>query len=91
MVIFFGVPLIIIPIVFFARRLKRVSRQLQRNQERFASVLIDFLAGIQTVKIFSMEAFSLRKYKEQNNKMAVLEGKTAKYALPLSFYLDFTL
>ena len=81
MVIFFGVPLIIIPIVFFARRLKRVSRQLQRNQERFASVLIDFLAGIQTVKIFSMEAFSLRKYKEQNNKMAVLEGKTAKYGL----------
>lgn len=81
LVIFFGVPLIIIPIVFFARRVKRVSRQLQRNQERFASVLIDFLAGIQTVKIFSMELFSLNKYKEQNDRMAVLESKTAKYGL----------
>jgi len=81
MVIFLGVPLIIIPIVFFARRVKRVSRQLQRNQERFASVLIDFLAGIQTVKIFSMELFSLKKYKEQNDRMAVLESKTAKYGL----------
>lgn len=81
MVIFFGVPLIVMPIVFFARRVKRVSRQLQRNQERFASVLIDFLAGIQTVKIFSMELFSLRKYKEQNDRMAVLESKTAKYGL----------
>jgi ABC-type multidrug transport system fused ATPase/permease subunit len=81
LVIFFGVPLIIIPIVFFARRVKRVSRQLQRNQERFASVLIDFLAGIQTVKIFSMESFSLRKYREQNDRMAVLESKTAKYGL----------
>lgn len=81
MVIFFGVPLIIIPIVFFARRVKRVTRQLQRNQERFASVLIDFLAGIQTVKIFSMELFSLKKYKEQNDRMAVLESKTAKYGL----------
>ncbi len=80
-VIFLGVPLIIIPIVFLAKRVKRVSRQLQTNQERFASVLIDFLAGIQTVKIFSMELFSLRKYKEQNNRMAVLEGKTAKYGL----------
>lgn len=80
-VIFFGVPLIIIPIVFFARRVKRVSRQLQRNQERFASVLIDFLAGIQTVKIFSMESFSLKKYKEQNDRMAILESKTAKYGL----------
>ncbi|NGX39346.1 MAG: Lipid A export ATP-binding/permease protein MsbA [Chlamydiae bacterium] len=81
LVIFIGVPLIIIPIVFFARRVKRVTRQLQRNQERFASVLIDFLAGIQTVKIFSMEAFSRNKYKEQNDRMAVLEGKTAKYGL----------
>lgn len=81
MVIFLGIPLIVVPIVFLARRVKRVSRQLQSNQEKFASVLIDFLAGIHTVKIFAMEAFSLRKYKEQNDRMAVLEGKTAKYGL----------
>ena len=81
LVVFIGVPLIILPIVLLAKRVKRVSRQLQSNQERFANVLIDFLAGIQTVKIFSMEAFSLRKYKEQNDRMAVLEGKTAKYGL----------
>lgn len=81
MVIFLGVPLIVLPIIFFARRVKKVSRQLQRNQERFASVLIDFLAGIQTVKIFAMEAFSLKKYTEQNDRMAMLESKTAKYGL----------
>jgi ABC-type multidrug transport system fused ATPase/permease subunit len=81
LVIFIGVPLIVLPIVFLARRVKRVSRQLQKNQESFANVLIDFLAGIQTVKIFAMEAFSLKKYKEQNDRMAVLEGKTAKYGL----------
>jgi ABC-type multidrug transport system fused ATPase/permease subunit len=81
LVIFFGLPMIIIPIIFLARRVKRVSRQLQTNQEKFASVLIDFLAGIQTVKIFAMELFSLRKYKEQNDRMAVLESKTAKYGL----------
>lgn len=81
MVIFFGVPLIVLPIVFLARRVKRISRQLQSNQERFASVLIDFLAGIQTVKIFAMEHFSLKKYKEQNDRMATLESKTAKYGL----------
>ncbi len=80
-VIFFVLPLIILPIVFLARRVKRVSRQLLTNQERFASVLIDFLAGIQTVKIFAMELFSLKKYKEQNDRMAVLESKTAKYGL----------
>lgn len=81
LVIFFGMPLIITPIVFLARRVKKVSRQLQKNQESFAHILIEFLAGIQTIKIFSMEGFSLKKYKEQNERMAVLESKTAKYGL----------
>lgn len=81
LVIFFGMPLIIIPIVLLARRVKRVSRQLQKNQESFANILIEFLTGIQTIKIFSMEGFSLKKYREQNECMAVLESKTAKYGL----------
>lgn len=81
LIIFFGFPLILFPIVFLARRVKRVSRQIQKNQEVFASVLIDFLAGIQTVKIFSMEQFSLAKYREQNEKMASLQKKSARYDL----------
>lgn len=81
MIIFLGLPLIVIPVVFLTRQVKRISRQLQRNQETFTSVLLDFLAGIQTVKIFAMEAFSLRKYKEQNDRMAQLETKSAKYSL----------
>lgn len=80
-VIFFGIPMIVLPITFLAKRVKRASRQLQSNQEKFAAVLIDFLAGIQTVKIFAMEAFSFKKYKEQNDRMAVLESKAAKYGL----------
>lgn len=80
-VIFVGLPLIVLPIMVLAKRVKKVSRQLQSNQEKFASVLLDFLAGIQTVKVFSMEAFSLKKYKEQNDRMAHLESKTAKYGL----------
>lgn len=81
MIVFFGFPLIIFPIVFLARRVKRISKQIQQNQERFASVLIDFLAGIQTVKVFAMEEFSLKKYRERNEHMAVLEQKSARYDL----------
>lgn len=80
-VLFIGIPMIVIPIVVLARRVRRVARQLQANQEGFVSVLVDFLAGIQTVKIFCMEAFSLNKYKQQNDRMAHLESKTAKYGL----------
>lgn len=81
LIIFFGFPLIIFPIIFLAKRVKRVSKQIQKNQEVFASVLIDFLAGIQTVKVFAMEDFSLKKYREQNAQMANLEQKSARYDL----------
>ncbi|MBF8262555.1 MAG: msbA [Parachlamydiales bacterium] len=81
MVIFLGLPLIVLPAVILTRQVKRITRQLQKNQERFSSVLLDFLAGIQTVKIFAMEGFSLRKYKEQNDQMAALESQSAKYNL----------
>lgn len=81
LIIFLGLPLIILPVIFLTRRVKRITRQIQKNQETFTSVLLDFLSGIQTVKIFAMEAFSLRKYKEQNDRMAHLESKSAKYGL----------
>lgn len=81
LIVFFAFPLIIFPIVFIANRVKRISKQIQQNQERFASVLIDFLAGIQTVKVFAMEDFSLKKYRERNQHMAFLEQKSARYDL----------
>lgn len=81
LVIFFGLPMIIIPIVFLTRQIKKVARQIQKNQESFTSVLLDFVSGIRTVKIFSMEQFTRKKYKEKNDEMALLEAKSAKYAL----------
>lgn len=81
LVIFLGIPSVIFPIVILTRKIKKVTRQLQKNQERFTSVLLDFLSGIHTVKIYSMEAFSFKKYKKQNDEMAKLEQKNAKYSL----------
>lgn len=81
LLVFLGFPLIIFPIVFLAKRVKRISKQIQQTQERFASALIDFVAGIQTVKVFAMEDFSLKKYYERNQRMAVLEQKSARYDL----------
>jgi len=79
--IFLGLPLIAGPIIILAGRVKRISRQILRMQEHFASVLIDFIAGIQTVKVFAMEDFSLKKYSEHNQEMGRLEQKSAKYDL----------
>jgi len=79
LMVFLGLPLICIPVMLIARKVKRIAFQLQRNQEDFFSVFIDFLTGIQTIKIFAMETFSYKKYKKQNDKIAKLETKTAKY------------
>ncbi|MCH9612497.1 MAG: Lipid A export ATP-binding/permease protein MsbA [Chlamydiia bacterium] len=81
LVIFVAVPLVIVPVLLVTRKVKQITRQLQKNQEGFAAVLIDYLAGIQTVKIFGMEAFSFKKYDEQNAKMQQLETRSAKYDL----------
>jgi ABC-type multidrug transport system fused ATPase/permease subunit len=39
-IVFFGFPLLIAPIIFLARRIKRIAKQIQKKQEAFASVLI---------------------------------------------------
>lgn len=81
LLVFLGIPCIIYPIISIAKKVRKISKQLQKNQEHFASVLIDFLGGIQTVKMFSMEGYSRRKYREQNMNMAKLERKSAKYGV----------
>lgn len=81
LVVFCGLPFIVVPVVILTKRVKKISRQLQLRQENFSSVLIDFLSGIQTIKTFAMEVFSIRKYKEQNDQIAILETQTAKYGL----------
>lgn len=81
LIIFIGLPLVILPVVFLTRRVKKVSRQMQKNQESFTSVLIDYLSGIHVVKIFAIEKYSLKKYEQQNDHMAFLETKNAKYSL----------
>lgn len=79
--IFVGFPLIVGPIIFIAGRVKRIAKQIQQNQERFASVILDFLGGIMTVKVFAMEPYSLSKYREENDRMAKLERRSARYDL----------
>ena len=81
LLVFFVSPLIIAVITLMSIRVKKIARKILKNQENFTSVLVDFLAGIQTIKIFGMEDFSLKKYIEQNDAMAVLEEKSARYSL----------
>lgn len=89
LIIFCGFPIILFPILFLAKRVKRISRQILKNQESFTSVLIDYLAGVMTVKVFAMEEFSLRKYQEHNQRMAQYEEKSGRYDIAARPILHF--
>jgi len=79
LLILIGLPVIFWPILFISQHIRRITKKMLKNQEVFSSVLIDFLGGIQTIKIFGQEPFSQKKYQEENEKMASLQLKAAKY------------
>ncbi|HXF28790.1 MAG TPA: ABC transporter ATP-binding protein, partial [Chlamydiales bacterium] len=79
LLVFVGFPLLIVPIVFIAGRIRAIARQIQKRQESFAQILVEFLSGIQTIKLFAKEDFLLKKYTAQNKQMADLEKKSARY------------
>lgn len=79
--LFVLVPCIAIIFHFLRLKVRKTLRLLQKDQELFSNLVFDFLNGIQTIKIFSMEAFSLKKYSDQNEKMRLLETKSARYDL----------
>lgn len=81
MLIFIGFPAIVIPVVILAKKIKAIARQMQRNQETMGRVLYEFLAGIMTIKIFAMEDYTLKKYKEHNDRTAKLDERSARYSV----------
>ncbi len=80
LVIFVGLPLMALPIVFLAKKTKKSQRKMLGTAESFAHLLIDYLAGIQTIKLFNMEKFAGKKYIEMNDKIASLEQRISLYS-----------
>jgi ABC-type multidrug transport system fused ATPase/permease subunit len=78
-VIFLGFPLVVLPVIFLAKKIKEVSRKLQKNQEQVGHTIIEYLSGILTIKIFGMEKVSYSRYEAQNKKQAKLDEKSARY------------
>ncbi|NGX30726.1 MAG: Lipid A export ATP-binding/permease protein MsbA [Chlamydiae bacterium] len=80
LMIFICFPLLMFPIIFFTKKVKKHSQSLFINQEKFTGILLDFLLGIQTIKVYAKEMFSFKKYKQKNDEVAKFEFKAAKYA-----------
>ena len=79
LIIFLGLPLIGLPILYLGRKARKAQFKMQVYGEQFAQILIDYLAGIQIIKLFNMEKFSLKKYRDMNNLAAKIEEKASLY------------
>lgn len=57
-------PLIIVPIVQFAKRLRRATRITQERMADVATLLEETIRGVRIVKAFAMEKFEVRRFDE---------------------------
>ena len=79
LIVFIGFPSIIYPVIYLARKMKKVTRQIQQNNESFTMMLYEFLSAIMTIKTYRMEDLVYSKYEEQNNVLANYNIKSSFY------------
>lgn len=80
LIVFVGLPLVGLPIVYLSKKTKQMQRKMQRYGDQFAHLLIDYLAGVHTVKLFNMEKFSSKKYSEMNTLATKTELRISLYS-----------
>jgi len=63
---FVAVPVTLLPIVRFARRLKQVTTQSQSALGRIAEMVQEAISGIRVVQAFGMERYESRRFADEN-------------------------
>jgi ATP-binding cassette, subfamily B, bacterial MsbA len=65
---FVAVPVTLLPIVRFAKRLKRVTQQSQSALGRIAELVQEAISGIRVVQAFGMERWEAGRFREENRR-----------------------
>ncbi len=78
LVMFCFLPVVLFPAFYLAKKIKTIARRTLINTETYSSGLLDSLSGIQTIKLFAMEKFSIARFRKQNNEMALLAERGAR-------------
>ncbi len=63
-----SVPLLIVTIKFFARRVIFTGKRLQEQLAVFVTTMKDFLGGIRVIKSFGTERYEARKFRKENEE-----------------------
>jgi subfamily B ATP-binding cassette protein MsbA len=65
---FVAVPATLLPIVRFAKRLKRVTQQSQSALGRISELVQEALSGMRVVQAFGMESWESERFREENRR-----------------------
>jgi len=65
---FVAVPVTLLPIVRFAKRLKRVTQQSQSALGRISELVQEALSGMRVVQAFGMETWESERFREENRR-----------------------
>jgi ATP-binding cassette, subfamily B, bacterial MsbA len=68
LVSFIAAPIIVVPIVQFAKRLKRATRISQERMANVATLLEETIRGVRIVKAFAMERFEINRFRETTER-----------------------
>ncbi len=73
LLIFIFVPLTILPISYFAKKVRKLTRKERRKVASISSAMQEILSGVKIVKAFRMEHYELKKFDRQNVKHFLYE------------------
>jgi subfamily B ATP-binding cassette protein MsbA len=65
---FVAVPATLVPIVRFARRLKRVTAQSQSSLGRISELVQEAISGMRVVQAFGMERWESKRFRDENRR-----------------------
>ncbi|MFH0793136.1 MAG: ABC transporter ATP-binding protein, partial [bacterium] len=75
-------PFALLPLIYFAKVLRRVTRKSKRKADELSSVMTEALMNIRIVKCFNTEDLESRKFVNQNQKLFYyyMKRRIAKFA-----------
>jgi ATP-binding cassette, subfamily B, bacterial MsbA len=77
-------PFCIFPIVYFGRRVRKISKLAQENQGEILSRLHETITGARVVKAFTMEEEETKKFREVSNRQFSFQMKIIRFTNILS-------
>lgn len=83
-------PLMIVPFIKFAKRLRRYSKKGQERMGEISSILQEGISGIRVTKAFGMEDYEINRFKEKNRgffKVIMKAVRINELSTPLNEFL----